>query len=123
MAPGTSTPSSSSGNQQPGASQRASWCKLHGAANNAVQQHPREAAEGAKQQQPQQQPDEDQHEMQQPLLVQVQQLLRPQHQTASVHRRVPGTADTGEVQEVQDLLQQQQQQQQDQAPLDQQGHE
>ena len=61
--------------------------------------------------------------MQQLLLVQVQQLLRPQHQTANVHRRVPGTADTGEVQEVQDLLQQQQQQQQDQAPLDQQGHE
>ncbi len=123
-------PLCSSGIQQPGASQRASWCKPHRAANNtAVQQHSREAAEGAKQQQPQQQPDEDEHEIQQPSLVQVQQLLRPQRQTASVHRRVPETADTGEVQEVQDILQQQQQQQQhqqqqqDQAPLDQQGHE
>jgi len=84
-----------------------------------VQQHPTEAAEGAKQQQPEQQPeqqpDEDQHEMQQPPQVQVQQLLRPQRQTASVHRRVPETADTNEVQ---GLLQQQ-----DQASLDQQGHE
>ena len=69
-----------------------------------MQQHHTEAAEGEKQQQPQQQPDEDQHDMRQPQ-VQVQRLLRPQRQTASVHRRAPETA---EADEVQDLLQQQQ---------------
>ena len=68
-------PPCSSGDQQPGMSQHASWCKPHKRANSAVQQHPAEAAEAEKQ----------------------QQLLRPQRQTASVYLRVLAAAEADEL--------------------------
>ncbi len=68
-------PSWFSGDQQPGRSQHALWCKPHKRANSAVQQHPAEAAEAEKQ----------------------QPLLRPQRQAASVYLRVLAAAEADEL--------------------------